>query len=127
MTESVLAAVQVAPESTELREFPLPEIEIDAALLKVEAAGVCGSDVGGYKRMGPAPRILGHENVGIIARAGAAFARRWGVKEGDRAPREGYVSCGHGELCLGGESRHCATTDLHSNPLALRYGHTPIT
>ena len=66
----VLAAVQVAPETTELREFPLPDIPSDAALLKVEAAGVCGSDVGGYKRMGAAPRILGHENVGIIAQRG---------------------------------------------------------
>src|SRR5260370_34597717 len=93
MAESVLAAVQVAPEETELREFALPEIEVDAALLKVEAAGVCGSDVGGYKRMGPAPRILGHENVGIIARAGPAFARRWGVEDGDRGPIGEYLSC----------------------------------
>src|SRR3979490_1720626 len=127
MAETVVAAVQVAPEATEIREFPLPDIAPDAALLKVEAAGVCGSDVGGYKRMGPAPRILGHENVGIIARAGAAFARRWGVKEGDRVAIEEDLSCGHCELCLRGEFRHCAAADMHSNPAALRYGHTPIT
>src|ERR687886_17428 len=113
MAERVLAAVQVAPETTELREFPLPEVASDAALLKVEAAGVCGSDVGGYKRMGPAPRILGHENVGWIAKAGEAFARRWGVKEGDRVAIEEFL--------------HCAATDVHSNPQALRYGNTPIT
>src|SRR5438874_13100314 len=93
--ESAIAAVQVAPETTELREFPLPDVPADAALLRVEAAGVCGSDVGAYRRARHAPRILGHENVGVVARAGEAFMRRWGLKEGDRLAIEEYLPCGH--------------------------------
>ena len=65
--------------------------------------------------------------MGIIARAGSAFARRWDVKEGDRVAIEEYLPCGHCDLCLRGEFRHCAATDVHSNPKALRYGNTPIT
>ena len=45
MPQLVRAAVRVAPGRTELRELPLPDIDDDAALLKVEVAGICGTDV----------------------------------------------------------------------------------
>ena len=50
MAEQVLAAVRTAPGTTELREFPMPDIADDAALLKIEVAGICGTDVKMYRQ-----------------------------------------------------------------------------
>ena len=125
MGEQVRAAVRTGPGSTELREFPMPDIPGDGALLKVEVAGICGTDVKMYaKPPHPAPVIMGHENVGVIARAGRAFTERQGVREGDRVFVEHYVGCMNCEWCRIGEYRHCALTDWRVNPSARRYGYT---
>src|SRR5438552_1397957 len=87
--ETVLAAVRTAPRTTELREFPMPELPDDGALLKMEVAGICGTDVKMYsKPVINEPVIMGHENVGTIAKAGAKFVQFHGLGEGDRARLE---------------------------------------
>jgi threonine dehydrogenase-like Zn-dependent dehydrogenase len=93
--QEVLAAVRVGPGKTEVREFPMPEIPADSALMKMEVAGICGSDVKLYQHPpSPAPVIMGHELFGYIATAGREFTRRKGFKEGDLVFVEHYVSCG---------------------------------
>jgi len=84
MPETTVAAVLVAPKEFELREFELPEIPDDAGLLKLEACGICGSDIHGAERLNDGPKILGHENVGIVAKIGQRAQERWKIKEGDR-------------------------------------------
>jgi len=125
--ETVLAAVRVAPSTTEIREFAMPDVPQDSALLKMEVAGICGTDVKLYKQPpSGAPVIMGHENIGYVARAGREFTRRKGFKEGDLVFVEHYVSCGKCEWCHLGQYRHCENTDWRYNPDAIRYGYTSV-
>ncbi len=126
MSEHTLAAVKIGPKTTELREVTVPDIPADGALLKVEVAGVCGSDVGSYPREERGPLIMGHENVGVIARVGDVAAERWGVREGDRVAVEEYLPCWHCEYCHAGEYRLCKTADHFFDPNNLRFGSTPL-
>ena len=123
--EKVLAAVRTAPSKTEILEYPMPDIPIDGALMKMEVAGICGTDVKLYAHPPTkAPVIMGHENIGYIAKAGREFTRRKGFKEGDLVFVEHYVMCGKCEWCHRGEYRHCENTDWRNNPESIRYGYT---
>ncbi|MCW5249558.1 zinc-dependent alcohol dehydrogenase [Streptomyces sp. SHP 1-2] len=129
MTETVLAAVRTAPATTELREFARPRIDTESALLRIEVAGICGTDVKLYKnpptnRATRGPVIMGHENVGVIAEAGEKFKRRHGLREGDRVFVEHYVACFSCAWCRIGEYRHCEATDWRTNDDARRFGYT---
>jgi threonine dehydrogenase-like Zn-dependent dehydrogenase len=125
MNQKVLSAVAVDVKRTELWEIEMPEIPPDAGLLKLEAAGVCGSDWPAYLQKPSGPRILGHENVGIIAKIGAVAQKRWGAKEGDRVALEEYLPCGHCPTCRTGEFRLCDATDPWMG--GIRYGSTSVT
>ncbi len=123
--EQVLTAIKTGPSKIELREFPMPDIPADGALLKMEVAGICGTDVKMYKQpLSGGPVIMGHENIGVIAKAGRQFTERKGFKEGDRVFLEHYVACGKCEWCHLGQYRHCEATDWRSNPDGIRYGYT---
>ena len=77
------------PESVEYREAPVPEIGEEDVLLRVEAVGVCGSDLhqwhGSHSWPVNYPCILGHEFGGTIARAGRRVRQ---FREGDRVVSE---------------------------------------
>ncbi|MCX2180216.1 alcohol dehydrogenase catalytic domain-containing protein [Streptomyces sp. SKN60] len=125
MAETVRAAVRTAPGVTEIRELPMPDVPADGALLKVEVAGICGTDAKMYgKPPFGDPVIMGHENVGVIAKAGREFTARKGLAEGDRVFVEHYVGCFRCAWCHAGEYRHCEATDWRTNPDARRYGYT---
>ena len=108
----VRAAVQVDDRRIEIQEFELPKIGPEEGLLRIEACGMCGSDVeqydGALKPLGlNYPVIPGHEPLGYIEELGAQAARRWGVKKGDRVVIEPVLGCGHCRACLTGAYRRC--------------------
>jgi L-iditol 2-dehydrogenase len=91
----------------ELVDAPLPEPAPDEVLLRVEACGICGSDVHGYdgssgRRIPPV--IMGHEAAGTIARVGSGV-KEW--KEGDRVTFDSTLSCGKCGYCLRGDINLC--------------------
>src|SRR5262249_38742196 len=107
MVEKVLAAVRGGASRTESCEFPKAEIPADGALLKMAVAGICGTDVKLYAHPpSNAPVIMGHENIGVIAKAGREFTARKGFREGDLVFVEHYVMCGKCEWCHAGQYRH---------------------
>lgn len=109
MARTSRVVVQTAPRKLEMRELPLPEIDADSALLRVEACGICGSDAEQYAGVLPArwPTVLGHEPLGIIERIGDRAAERWKVDVGDRVAVETLIPCGHCRACIAGRYQVC--------------------
>ncbi|MFO7870478.1 MAG: alcohol dehydrogenase catalytic domain-containing protein [Kiritimatiellia bacterium] len=96
---------------TEMFEVDTPRIENDTdVLLKVEMAGVCGSDVHYYTtgRIGSQvvqyPFTVGHECSATVEETGAGVT---GVKAGDRVAVDPAMSCGHCDQCLAGRAHTC--------------------
>ena len=125
LPSTALCCVLIGPRRLELRELPIPPLGTDSGLLKVDATGVCGSDVG-FFGSDLSPRVLGHEVTGTIAALGSTAEERWGVREGDRVLLEEYLPCGHCAVCRTGNYRFCQASDVNTTPGALRYGSTPL-
>jgi alcohol dehydrogenase len=111
MTLKSKVALLVEPRKIEIAEYPIPDIGDDAALLRVEQAGLCGTDyklyAGGLARKFPI--VPGHEILGFIDRIGPEMARKHRLAVGDRVVVEASIACGHCRLCNQGDYRLCVT------------------
>jgi threonine dehydrogenase-like Zn-dependent dehydrogenase len=111
MADMVRAVMQTGPRQMEMRQYPRPALGGDTgALLRVEACGICGSDVEQYKgAMGARnlPMIPGHESLGIIEEITDETAARWGVQVGDRVAVEIIIPCRSCTRCLAGNYMNC--------------------
>ena len=91
----------------EIADMPVPAIGPDDVLVRVEACGICGSDVHGYDgssgRRIP-PIVMGHEAAGTVESVGA---NAQGFKAGDRVTFDSTVYCGVCAFCQSGDVNLC--------------------
>jgi threonine dehydrogenase-like Zn-dependent dehydrogenase len=119
------AVVCHGPEDYRLEEVATPTPGPGEALIRVEAVGICASDLkcyhGAAKFWGDGNRpawaetevIPGHEFVGEVVQLDAAAAQRWGIQVGDRVTSEQIVPCWKCRYCLRGEYWMCGPHDLY--------------
>jgi len=110
MTRTMKAAVVHAfQQPLVIEEVPVPEPGPGQIVVKVEASGVCHTDLhaaeGDWPIKPKLPLIPGHEAVGYVAAVGSGVKN---VKEGDRVGVPWlHTACGHCEYCLDGWETLC--------------------
>jgi threonine dehydrogenase-like Zn-dependent dehydrogenase len=113
------AVIVHGPENYQLETVAVPRAGAGEALVKVEAVGICASDLKAYhgaaKFWGDENRPAwtetevtpGHEFVGIIVQIDDEASARWNVQAGDRVVAEQIVPCGECRYCVRGEYWMC--------------------
>lgn len=108
-------------QALRLTSLPIPAPGPGEILVRLQASGVCHSDVHIWQgetrpSVAPDPFILGHEGVGLVAALGSDVTD-W--KIGDRAGAAWlHDTCGSCEMCLGGNESFCAASRAHGFDVA---------
>lgn len=100
------AAVYYNNKDVRVEEKPVPAIGPGEALVRIEASGICGSDVMEWYRIKKAPLVLGHEIAGTITAVGPGVTR---FKAGMRVTVAHHVPCNTCRYCLIGNHSVCDT------------------
>ena len=100
------ALVYTKPHEMQLQTWADPVLAEGESLLKIEAVGICGSDMHAYHGHDPRrvpPMILGHEFVGTIV---------GGVNQGARVTGNPLIACGVCDYCVQGRPNLCSNRTM---------------
>ena len=103
------AVARSAGEDFSIEELELDEPRADEILVRVEAVGLCHTDLV-FKQTGtiPHPHVLGHEGAGVVEKVGSAVKK---VVPGDRVALT-FRSCGHCPRCDAHDPAYCHTMPM---------------
>ena len=96
------ALVYTAPGELNYRDEPEPVVDAGDALLRIDAVGICGSDMHAFHGHDPRrkpPLVLGHELVGTVLE---------GARAGRRVTANPLIACGHCDFCAQGRDNLCS-------------------
>lgn len=109
----MLQQVMTAPGQIEFHEIPVPEINPDQVLIKIQKIGICGSDIHVYHGKHPFtkyPVTQGHEVSGEIVEIGSAVqggSTGEPLSVGQKVTIQPQVVCGHCHPCRHGKYNLC--------------------
>jgi L-iditol 2-dehydrogenase len=123
LPETMKAVVAYGPEDYQVEERPVPRAGKEEVVIKVEACGICGSDLkafhgsamywGGEDPWMKAPVTPGHEFFGIVAELGEGAAEKYGLKIGDRVTTDQINPCGKCRFCQTGKYWMCEIHNIY--------------
>jgi len=99
MIRKMKAAVFKGIEKIVVKEVELPQCEDEGIIVKIEACGICGSDIRNYHnglKIDVKEQIMGHEIAGVIKEVGGKIKK---FKIGDKVAIAPDVSCGKCYYC----------------------------
>lgn len=107
-------AMYYSNNDVRIEDMDKPEIGPNDLLVKVQACGICGSDVMEWYRIKKAPLVLGHELGGEIVEVGSDLQNVAGNRPdpfqvGDRVAVTHHVPCNTCVHCLNGHHSVCDT------------------
>ena len=104
------ALVYTQPNEMQLQQRPMPELVDGEVVLKIEAVGICGSDMHAWHGHDPRRQpglVLGHEFVGTVQHSAARD-----FEPGTRWTGNPLITCGTCEYCVQGRNNLCANRTM---------------
>lgn len=125
MSETMRAIMCRGPQDYQLEDVPIPQSDPGEVVIKVNACGVCASDIKCYtgaplfwgdenrKPYVEVPVIAGHEFIGQVVQLGEGAGEKYGLQLGDIAIAEQIVPCWECRYCRAGKYWLCQVHNIY--------------